>query len=257
MLLTIDIGNTNILFCVFDNDRVFCEARLETNSRITSDQYAAELSVILSLKGFDPSLIDSSIISSVVPGITQIIRNAIFIISGVDSLILNENIKSDLKVILNKTEQLGADLDAGCIGAITKYSLPCLVIDLGTATKICVVDKNGVFRGCVIAPGIGVSLAALSSSASLLPSINLNNSDCPAFGTDTVTCMQAGVLHGTASMIDGLCDRIEKALGENIESFVATGGYAENIVNYCRHKIILDSKLILYGLKAIYDKYAE
>lgn len=256
MLLTVDIGNTNIVFGVFDDKAIVCEARFETNRCRTADQYAAELSSVFALKGFELKNIKSSVISSVVPGVTPIIRKAISIAANVESLVLNDTIRSGLKVIVDKPEQLGADLASGCVGAIERYELPCLVVDLGTATKISVIDKNAVFRGCVIAPGLGVSLSALSSSASLLPSINLDIADCPAFGTDTVTCMQAGVIHGTASMIDGLFDRIEAQLGEKIVSFVATGGYSENIIGFCRHIINYDPDLILYGLKVIFDRNA-
>ncbi len=254
MLLTVDIGNTNILFGVFKEDKLVTTFRFASDSRRTAEQYCIELNNIALFKNFDIKAIDGIIISSVVPGVTPLIKDSLFMLTGVSAMIVGPGLKSGLKIKIDDPTQLGADLVASAVGALCRYSLPCLVVDLGTATKISVLDSKGNFRGCSISAGIGISLHALAGSAALLPHINLSVNDCSAFGTNTTASMQSGIIIGTASMIDGMCDRIEGSLGESIKSIVATGGYAQNIVKHCSHIIDLDPELILYGLKCIYNK---
>lgn len=254
MLLAVDIGNTNVNIGVFDEDRFLLECRFATDVRRTYDQYAADINSVLSLKKFDVSSVDGAVISSVVPGLTEIMCKAIHLITGVDALLLSSSVKTDLKIMIDEPSQLGADLIAGAVAAKEAFPLPCLVLDLGTATKISVIDEDGSYLGCVISPGVGLSLSALSSSASLLPSINLKVDNCPAFGTDTVSSMQAGVILGTASMLDGLCDKIEKSIGKKALPIVATGGYSDDIIKYCNRSVLYEPKLLLYGLKSIYGK---
>lgn len=254
MLIAIDIGNTNIDIGVFRDKDIIFKARLATNTHRTEDQYALEIKGIAELENFELNYIDGAIISSVVPELTTAIKNAILRLTGIEAMILGPGIKSGLHIRIDNPAQLGADLVAGAVGAIDKYKLPCLVIDLGTATKISVIDNNGAYLGCTISAGVGISLNALSGAASLLPAINLSLSDCPSFGTNTVSSMQAGTILGTASMIDGLCDRINCSLANQINSIVATGGYAENIIRYCNNNISYERNLVLEGLRLIYLK---
>ncbi len=254
MLLAVDIGNTNILFGIFDGDSLIFKARISSDRNITAEQYALSVKGIVELKNATLGNVDGAVISSVVPELTTLVKDAINMLTGVNAIVLGPGIKSGLSIKIDNPAQLGADLVAGAVGAIDKYSAPCLVIDLGTATKISVIDSSGAYRGCVISAGVGISLNALSGAASLLPFINISSGDCPLYGTNTVTSMQAGIVQGTASMLDGMCDKIEEALGEKSVSVVATGGYAESILKYCKRKILFDPDLILWGLKKIFDK---
>ena len=254
MLLAVDIGNTNILFGIFDGDSIVFQARLATDSSKTFEQYALEIKGICELKGVSLGSIKGAIISSVVPDATMLLKNAIRFLTGVESLLVGPGVKNGLKIRIDNPAQLGSDFVACAVGAIEKYSCPSLVIDLGTATKISIIDENSTFIGCIITAGVGISLGALSGSASLLPKINIDLENCPVFGTNTVTSMQAGIIHGTASMLDGMCGRIEDSLGKKIDNVIVTGGLSRNISNYCNRKVIYDPNLILYGLKAIYDK---
>ncbi len=254
MLLAIDIGNTNILFGIFDNDNLLMKSRIASDRKITAEQYALQLDGIVSLKGAELSKITGAIISSVVPELTSIVKEAVYELTGINALVLGPGVRSGLSIRIDNPAQLGADLVAGAVGAIEKYKMPCLVIDLGTATKISVIDSNGVYRGCTITAGVGISISALSGAAALLPDIDINANVCSAFGTNTVTSMQSGVILGTATMLDGMCEKIEEALGDKVESVVATGGYAENIVKYCKRSVSVELELILYGLNAIYKK---
>jgi len=254
MLLVIDIGNTNLSIGIFKDDELIFTSRLATAARRTADQYALELHYSTLLKSINVKEVSGAIISSVVPELTNTVKEAIRLLTGVVPLVLGPGIKSGINIKIDNPAQLGADFVAGAVGAVEMFPLPCLLMDLGTATKISVIDEEGSFRGCTISPGVGISVSALSSKASLLPSLNLSVAECPAFGTNTVASMQAGIIRGTAAMLDGLCDGIEEALGQKIKCFAATGGLGENIVKYCRHEVIYEPDLLLFGLKSIYEK---
>lgn len=254
MLLAVDIGNTNILFGLFDENSLVFKARISSDRKITAEQYALAIKGVVNLKNAELENVHGAIISSVVPELTSLIKDAVIMLTGVEAIVLGPGVKSGLPIKIDNPAQLGADLVAGAVGAIDMYSAPCLVIDLGTATKISVIDASGAYRGCVISAGVGISLNALSGAASLLPVIDINSGSCPVYGTNTVSSMQAGIVQGTAAMLDGMCDKIETELGEKDINVIATGGYADAILPFCRRKIIYEPELILRGLKKIYDK---
>ena len=252
MILTADIGNTNITLGVFQGDSLVFISRLATQRHRTAEQYAIELDAIFRLEGISSDF-DGAIISSVVPELTSTFKYAIKKVTGCDSLIVAAGIKNGLKISTDNPKELGADLVAGAVGAISQYQLPCLVMDLGTATKISVIDEGGVFVGCTIAPGIGISLDALSLRTSQLPAIELSAPD-HAIGTNTIECIRSGTVLGNAAMLDGMANRLEKALGKEIKTLVATGGLAKEIVACCEKDIIFNKDLVLQGLLAIYRK---
>ena len=254
MFLAIDIGNSNINIGVFDNDKIILSGRFATDTMRTAEQYAVEINCFAELKRVSLAKSSGAIISSVVPELTDVIKCAVSLLCDAEVMVLGPGVRSGLSIRIDNPAQLGADLVAGAVGAIDKYPVPCLVMDLGTATKISVIDSKCQYRGCTISAGVGISLRALSESASLLPTVNLNTENCPSFGTNTVSSMQAGIILGTASMLDGLCERIEAQLGEKILSYVSTGGLAESITSHCNNKVIYDPSLILHGLKVIYEK---
>lgn len=252
MILTIDIGNTNMNLGLFDGDTLFMRARLVTERQKTEDQFAVEFTQLFSMHQIPPQQIDGCIISSVVPEITVAVSTAIQWLTKKRPMVLQPGLKTGLNILIDNPAQLGADLAAGAVGASANYPLPAFVIDLGTATKIYAIDKNKGFRGCMIAPGIAISLKALTDTSSLLPTISLEPPK-KACGTNSVESMQSGVILGTAAMIDGLLDRFTEELGEP-QSILATGGLASFIVPICRHEVQYDGNLILKGLKTIYEK---
>lgn len=252
MILTIDIGNTNMNLGLFDGDTLFMRARLVTERQKTEDQFAVEFTQLFSMHQIPPQQIDGCIISSVVPEITVAVSTAIQWLTKKKPMVLQPGLKTGLNILIDNPAQLGADLAAGAVGASANYPLPAFVIDLGTATKIYAIDKNRGFRGCMIAPGVVISLKALTDTSSLLPTISLEPPK-KACGTNSVESMQSGMILGTAAMIDGLLDRFTEELGEP-QSILATGGLSSFIVPICRHKVQYDGNLILKGLKAIYEK---
>lgn len=253
MLLAVDIGNTNITLGIYNNEKLMFVLRAATDRVKTPDQYAVEFSSMLRLRNADGYDFSGAIICSVVPELTNVVRDAIRTVTGQTALLIGPGVKTGLNIRIDNPAQLGADLVAGAVGALNKYETPCLVLDMGTANKISVLDSNGTYRGCTISAGVRISLNALSSGASQLPAISL---DAPgsAIGTNTIDSMQSGTVLGSAAMIEGLCARLEEALGEEIKTIVATGGIAGNIIRYCRMNIIHDPDLILDGLKFIFDK---
>ena len=252
MLLTVDIGNTNITLGVFKGDELQFTSRLATDRKRTGDQYAVELLNVFKLYNADISEFSGAIISSVVPEVTDALKAAVICVTNREPLIINSDIGSGLKVINNIKGQIGADIATVAVAAINKYPLPCFVLDLGTATKIILVDETGMFVGCTISPGVGISLYALASRASMLPTINLETPNS-SIGTNTIDCMKSGIVFGTASMLDGLTERMEKDFGKKVVATIATGGHSREIVENCSRDIIYDENLILDGLRLIYD----
>lgn len=253
MLLTIDIGNTNVALGVYDGERVVFVSRLASERSKTPDQYAAEFKRIFELYSADVKKLDSSIIGSVVPDLTVSVKEAVEKLIGREPLVLGPGLKTGMNILIDNPALLGADLLAGCVGAAALYPTPCLVVDLGTASKISVVDRNGAFRGCVIAPGVGISLEALSAKTSQLPYISLA-APRNVIGKNSVDSMRSGIVFGFSSMIDGLCEKLEAELNEGEVCVAAVGGYAKNLIKSCKRKIIYNEELVLYGLKLIYDK---
>ncbi len=252
MLLTIDIGNTNITLGAYNNGVLSFTARLATETTKTADQYAIEIKDILSLYSLDYNEVEDCIISSVVPSVGKSISKAVAKLCDIVPLMLGPGVKTGLNIKIDNPAQLGADLVAGAVGALEEYTMPCVVIDMGTASTISVLDKNGAFLGGVISAGVRLTLKALSENTAQLPSIPIE-APPSVIGSNTVECMQSGLVYGAAAMIDGLLDKIVLELDE-IPTVVATGGLSAEIITHCRHNIIYNENLLLDGLRFIYEK---
>lgn len=252
MLLAIDIGNTNITLGGYRDDILSFTARISTDAKMTSDQYAVEIRNVLELYSQDYTDVEDCIISSVVPQVGDAICKAVSTLCKIVPLMIGPGVKTGLNIKIDNPAQLGADLVAGAVGAISKYNLPCIIIDMGTASTISVVDKNGSFLGGVIAAGVKLTLKALAENTAQLTSINIEAPD-KVIGTNTVNCMKSGLVYGTAAMLDGLLKRIENELGEPA-AVVATGGLAREVIAHCDHTVVYDENLLLDGLREIYYK---
>lgn len=252
MLLAIDIGNTNLTLGVYDESVLLFTARLSTDTRLTRDQYAVAIKDVLALHDTDYRDIEDCIIASVVPTVATSVANAISLLCHIVPLELGPGLKTGLNIKIDNPAQLGADLAAGAVGAISEYTLPCIVIDMGTATTVSVINSEGQFVGGSIAAGVMLTLKALTENTSQLPSINLS-APPSVIGRNTVDCMRSGLILGTASMIDGLIERISEELQE-IPTVVATGGLSKEIITHCKSEIIYNENLLLEGLREIYEK---
>lgn len=252
MLLAIDIGNTNITLGAYENNILLFTARLATESTKTEDQYAIDLKNIMLLHSLLPEDIEDAIISSVVPPVARSFSNAVSKLCHIVPLMLGPGVKTGLNIKIDNPAQLGADLVAGAVGALDAYTMPCVIIDMGTATTISVLDKKGSFLGGVIAAGVRLTLKALTENTAQLPSIPIEAPDS-IIGANTTECMQSGLVFGTAAMLDGVLNKIEKELGE-APTVVATGGLSREIISHCERSIIYNENLLLEGLRVIYEK---
>lgn len=253
MILAIDVGNSNICIGTFnEKDEALFTARLRTDPLRTETEYAVVLNDVFSIHHMDLGEVKGAAISSVVPALTPILASAVKMLTGVSALTVGPGVKTGMNLRIDEPASLGADLVCTAVGAAEKYPLPAIIIDLGTATKITVVDQNKNFLGGMIAPGVELSLGALSASAALLPNIGISRS-IKVIGTNTVDCMASGSILGAASMIDGMIDRYLEVVGD-VKTIVACGGLAKAIIPHCRRKIEMDPGLLLDGVLAIYHK---
>lgn len=252
MILAVDVGNTEIVIGGFESDDLIFVSGVSTHAKKTEDEFAVAFTSVLLLHNVSRSEIEGAIISSVVPMLNNTVKNALKYAFGVDSLIVGPGVKTGISIHCDAPSTVGTDLVCAAVASYTVYGAPSLVIDMGTATKMLAVDKNGTFVGVSIMPGVNISLKALVDSTAQLPQISLES---PRFviGKNTVDSMRSGMIYGTASMLDGMIDRFCKELGYDV-NIVATGGVAETIIPFCKHNIILDKHLVLKGLKTIYYK---
>lgn len=251
MILAIDIGNTNIVVGCCEGKKIFFMERLTTNHAATDLEYAISLKAILELTDTDIKAIDGAIISSVVPSLTGVIKEAVKKLTGAKAMVIGPGIKTGLSIKTDNPAQLGSDLVVDAVAGIQEYGAPIVIFDMGTATTISVVNKEKEYLGTIIMPGMMISLNAMVSGTSQLPKISLDKPK-KLIGTNTIDCMKSGILYGTASSMDGIIDRIRDEIGD--VTVVATGGLAGTIVPLCRNKIILDDELLIKGLMIIYNK---
>ena len=216
MILAIDIGNTNIVVGGYDGDRLAFSVRLSTDATRTAHEYAATLGGVLGLYQVDLGAVTGAIVSSVVPPLSGALCQAVALLCpGVEPLLVGAGMRTGLNIRIDNPKELGADLLAASVGAMVKYPLPAIVIDLGTATKIMVVDENRSFLGGSIMAGVMISLRALSSDTAQLPHISLDSPARQVIGTNTIDCMKSGTILGAASMLDGMIQRYQEALGKD------------------------------------------
>jgi type III pantothenate kinase len=253
MILAVDIGNTNIVLGCISVGNVSNVMRLETNRRKTEYEYAATIWQILRISGWDKSDFDGAIIASVVPQLTETLKTAVRLITGHNALILGAGVKTGLNICIDDPSETGADIVASAVAAISLgCTPPLIIIDMGTATTITVVDKNLRMIGGVIMPGPNIAMEALTRGVSLLPHIPIEPPKT-VIGANTTDAMKSGAVFGAAASIDGMIDRIEETLG-TAATVIATGGLARKVIPYCRRSIQLDDDLLLHGLWAIWQK---
>ena len=249
MILTVDIGNSNIEIGGVEETIVF-EARLRTDATKTSDEYCVDLKMLLDIYGVEPHTIEGAIIASVVPQVLNSFQTAIKKLTGKTSLVVGPGLKTGLNILLENPGQMGADLVVGDVAALREHEPPLIVIDMGTATTISVLDKNGAHIGGCICPGVKISLDALTERTALLPGLQLDQPK-RAIGRNTIDAMRSGIMLGAACMLDGMVERMEQELGCKT-TVVVTGGIAKFVVPLCRTPLIYDRDLVLKGLTALY-----
>ena len=252
MILTIDIGNTNIVVGGIDKDKTHFIERISTVRTKTELEYAIDIKLLLDINKIKADQIEGGIISSVVPQITNIVKIAAEKILKTEVMVLAAGVKTGLNIKIDNPAQLGADLVANAVAGIHNYPVPLIIIDMGTATTLSVVDEKKQYIGGMILPGPRISLDALTARASQLSGISL---EAPKniVGKNTIECMKSGIVYSNAAAMDGMIERIEEEIGSKA-TVVATGGLAKSIIPHCKREVILDEELMLKGLYIIYEK---
>ena len=255
MILTIEIGNSTITLGGVEGSEIRFECRINTDRVKTSDTYCIDLKTLLEIYGVELEKIEGVIIASVVPQVLNSVRTAIRKLLGKEPLVVGPGLKTGLDIRLENPGQMGAGLVAADVAALSEHKPPLIVIDMGTATTMTVLDPNGAHLGGCVCPGVKISLEALTGQTSLLPGIQLD-SPKQALGRNTADAMRSGIMFGTAAMLDGMIDRFQAETGWDF-TIVATGGLARHIVPLCRHGILYDRHLIIKGLAKLYRDNAR
>lgn len=253
MLLTIDAGNTSISFGVFDNDKLIKKFSLTSDKKRSVDEYGVLISAIIKQNDISKSDLNACIMASVVPTLTDILKEAIKNYLNLDVIKVTTKINTGITYLLDNPKELGADRIANAKAAIDiAKGKPAVVVDFGTATNFDVVSSNSEFLGGAIAPGINISTLALSNYTSLLPKIRVEEPP-QTIGKNTVDCILSGIIIGHAKMIDGMIENIEKELGQKVV-VIATGGYSDIVKSLMQREFdYTEPNLTLNGLRLIYE----
>ncbi|MDF9867395.1 type III pantothenate kinase [Bacilli bacterium PM5-3] len=252
MLLAIDIGNSNIVFGVYSENKLLGTFRLETDLARTEDEFSTLIISCLDNFGINYKKITGIIISSVILSVNPIFEKLAKKYFNTKAVFVGTNLKSGVAIKIEQPKTLAPDILVGIVGAKQKYGQNCLVIDLGTATTMTILNNNNEYIGGIVYPGLKISANALASNAALLPAIDLeipNHVICK----ETIQAMQAGLMYGYASMLDGMIERLEKEYGSELK-IILTGGLSSSIAKILKREVILDEDLLLDGMNYLYNK---
>lgn len=254
-LLAIDVGNTHTVAGLFLGEELQDHWRIATQSHSTADQLAADYSSLLSLKGFQLDQVDRMVLSSVVPPLVRQYEQMAKEYLGSEALVVGPGIKTGLPIVTNNPHEVGADRIVNAVAALEELGGgPCVVVDFGTATTFCAISAKGEYLGGAIAPGVEVSLEALTARAAKLSRVELCAPE-GVIGRTTAGSLCAGVILGFAGLVDGIVTRMQAELGQETGGEVktlATGGLAELVAPHTRTISKVDTLLTLKGLKLVY-----
>lgn len=250
MTLAVDIGNTSICLGVFEcGERLVFRAKLASDHRKSADEYAVLISGVFRMHGADLSTIERAVMLSVVPTLTHTVCEALGVF-GIKPLIVGSGVKTGLCLRVDTPNLLGTDIVADTVAAMRIAEPPMIVIDLGTATTLTVINEKGELCGCVISPGVKLGQDALAENCALLPEVSLS-APPRVVGRNTADSVNSGIVLGTALMLDGFISRISREMGFEKPSVIATGGLARLIVPLSENDIIVEPDLTLRGLAHI------
>lgn len=255
MILAIDVGNTNIVVALYDNDKLRRNWRMATDKNKASDEYGVLITQFLRFENVSTDDIEDVMIASVVPTVMHSLKNAVKRYIGCEPMIVGPGIKTGMNIRYDNPKELGADRIVNAVAAVNKYKPPLIIVDFGTATTFCAVDRNGDYLGGVIAAGVKISMSALFEKTAKLPKVEIvkpNN----VIGRNTISAIQSGAVFGHAGLVDGIVRRIKNDIGGDA-TVIATGGLAKMIAKESQEINVVDSMLTLDGLKILYDKNKE
>ena len=254
MIICIDIGNTNIKYAIYNEDRLKVSFRVATDFKKTSDEYGAQLTSMLIANGIPVEEVKGGIVSSVVPSLDYTIEKMCSLYLHIEPLHVAPGLKSGLNIRCDDAREVGADRIVNCVSAIVGYGegTPMVVIDFGTATTFNIISENNEFIGGVIAPGIKGSLDSLVNGTAKLPRVEIE-APSSVIAKNTVTNMQAGIVFGFAGLVEYIVKRIKKELKCPNVKTIATGGFSNVISKEIECIDVVDKLLTLKGLKYLYD----
>lgn len=254
MILAVNVGNTHVVFGVVSKETgVQQMLKLPTVLKETAVGYATRIKQSLELVGIDVCAFDGAILSSVVPPLTDVVKEAVLLLCGKTPLIVGAGIKTGLHILIDDPGSIAGDLVAMAVAAKENYALPCVILDMGTATTLVCVNESGKFIGGAIMPGVNISMEALYREASLLPRFEFKKPK-KVIASSTVDSLCSGTLYGSAGAIDAIIDRFSEEIGKKFATIVSTGGVASVLAPFCRHQFVEDQTLLLKGLGSIYYK---
>ena len=252
MIICMDVGNTNIKYGLFDDEKLILSFRVATDYKKTSDEYGGQLLSILKNNDVQIEKIDGGIISSVVPPLDYTLEKMCQIYLKIKPLMLEPGLKTGLNLKVDNAKEVGADRVLNNVAALLKYKAPLIIVDFGTATTFNVINAKNEFIGGVIAPGIKGSLDSLVNGTAKLPRVEIEKPET-VIGKNTVTNMQSGIFYGFSGLVDNIIKRIKRELKCDNITTIATGGFAEIMANEISSIDHVDKLLTLNGLKYLYD----
>ena len=255
MLLTVDIGNTNITIGLFKDDKLEATWRIATGVHRMPDEYAVILLNLLRNHGLDTTDVTEGAVSCVVPPLVTTFNELFENYFKLRPLIISPGVKTGIRIRYDNPRELGGDRISNAAGALSLYKPPIIVVVMGTATAFDTISKEGDYLGGAVAPGLAISAEALYTRTAALPRVELV-SPKRAIGPNTVTAMQSGIIFGYAGLIDGIVTRIQEELGEKA-TVVATGGYANIIARETKVIDKVNPDLTLIGIKTIHAMNRE
>lgn len=255
MLLVIDIGNTNVVYGIYDGETLLHHWRVSTNRASTADEYGMALRTLFTYAGFRHEEIDGIVIASVVPPLNMAIEQMCSRYFGIEPLVIGPGVRTGLSIRYESPREIGADRIVDAVAGYNKYGGPLIIVDFGTATTFGVIAEDGTYLGGAICPGVNTSTEALFQHAARLPRIDLVKPK-NVIGKNTVAGMQAGIIYGYVGLVDGIVRRIWAELGQQ-GRVVATGGLAELIAPESETIETVDQFLTLEGMRLVYLRNKE
>jgi type III pantothenate kinase len=252
MLLAVDVGNTNIVFGLFDGERLAHQFRVESARGRTADEYAVQLRTLLSMQNVPTDAVQAAIVACVVPSLTEPMLELIRGSFGREALVVGPGIRTGMAILIENPREVGADRIADAVAGYDKAKSGVIVVDFGTSTNFDVVTPKGEYLGGVLAPGLQISADALFARAAKLPRVEIAKPP-KVVGRNTVHAMQSGIVYGYVGLVDGLVERLLAELGYPC-SVIATGGLAALIAPLSKTISEVDDVLTLTGLRILYER---
>jgi type III pantothenate kinase len=252
MLLTIDVGNTNIVYGLFQESRLRHQFRVESARGRTADEYAVQLRALLDMHSVDRSSVQAAIIACVVPSLTEPMVGLVKRAFGRDAMVVGPGIRTGMAILIENPREVGADRIADAVAGYDRAKGGVIVVDFGTSTNFDCVTPKGEYLGGVLAPGLQISADALFARAAKLPRVEIAKPP-RVVGKNTVHAMQSGIVYGYVGLVDGIVERLKVELDFPC-AVIATGGLAPLIAPLSKTIVEVDDVLTLVGLRILYER---